>query len=121
MAERKLKLYKSYTFGGQDHDPVIDQMRTLMQDEGLNGNKIAELSGLSTTTISNWFNRKRTKSHKPTMRPQFASVMAFTRSVGYDLRFVKPERRVSAGAGVTFQRNIRAKSNSGNIVASLPQ
>jgi len=111
MAERKLKLYKSYEF--KDHDPVIDQLHTMMDDEGLKAGKIAELSGLSTTTINNWFNRKITPTHKPTKRPQFASVMAFTRSLGYDLRFVKPERRVSATSGVTFQRNIRAKSNVG--------
>lgn len=107
---RKPKLYKAYEF--RDHDPVIDQLHTMMDDEGLKAGKVAELSGLSTTTINNWFNRKITPTHKPTKRPQFASVMAFTRSLGYDLRFVRPERSISKPS-VMFQRNIRAKSDAG--------
>jgi hypothetical protein len=118
MAEpRKPKLYTAYEF--KDHDPVIDQLHTMMDDEGLKASKVAALSGLSTTTINNWFNRKITPSHKPTKRPQFASVMAFTRSLGYDLRFVRPERAVTK-SGIVFQRNIRAKSSISNGTAAQP-
>ena len=105
-----LKLYKSYSF--KDHDPILDQLRTLHEDENLSYAKISELSGLSVGTLGKWFNRGGTK---PTRRPQFASVMAFTRSLGYDLRIVKPERKVSATSGVSFQRtNVRAKSGLNN-------
>ena len=109
----ELKRYKFYNWGDSDHDPIIDQMRTLMQDEHLSYAKLAELTGLSPTTIKNWFDRKITKTHKPTMRPMFSSVMTYTRGLGYDLRIVKPERRVAASTGVVFQRNVAAKSNVG--------
>ena len=111
-APTKLVKYKSYDFGGQDHDPIIDQMMTTFADEGLSYEKVAELSGLSAGTIRNWIDRRKRANpkRKPTMRPQFASVMAFYRSLGFDLRVVRPERKVSASSGVVFQRNIRAKS-----------
>ena len=107
----ELKRYKFYNWGTLDHDPIIDQMRTLMQDEHLSYAKLAELTGLSPTTINNWFNRTRTKTHKPTMRPMFSSVMTYTRGLGYDLRIIKPERRVAASTGVVFHRNVAAKAN----------
>lgn len=101
-ASTGLKLYKSYSF--KDKDPIIDKMRTVLSDEGVKESEACELSGLSQSTLRNWF-------HGETRRPQFATVMALARSVGYDLELVKSERRVTGSKGVTLRRNIRAKAN----------
>lgn len=77
-----LKLYKSYSF--KDKDPIIDKLRTVIQDEGATYAGIHEDSGVSVGTLYNWFNGT-------TLRPQFASVMAVTRSLGYDLELVKAD------------------------------
>lgn len=66
--------YKSYMF--RDKDPVIDQVRTLVKDEGVNYTQVHARSGVSTTTLSNWFNGR-------TRRPQFATVQAVARGLGY--------------------------------------
>ena len=107
-----MKLYESYKWTG-DHDPIIDRMRTLVEDEGLSYAKVSELTGLSPTTLNNWFNRSRRGNRKPTMRPMFASVMAVTRGLGYDLAIVRPERKVSAGSNVKISRNVAAKAGVG--------
>jgi DNA-binding phage protein len=77
-----LKLYKSYSF--KDKDPMIDRLRTIVQDEGLKAAQVADLSGVSATTLYNWFDG-------PTLRPQFATIMAVTRSLGYDLQIFDPK------------------------------
>lgn len=71
-----LKLHRTYRF--IDKDPVIDEIRTLVQDEGLMKklNIIHELSGVSATTLDNWFNGE-TKS------PQNRTVCAVTSALGY--------------------------------------
>lgn len=88
-----LKLYKSYSF--KDKDPVIDIVRTMVEDEGKSYREIAMGSGVSHTTLNNWFNGK-------TKRPQYATIMAVARSMGYKLewsreangKIVKSKRRV---------------------------
>jgi transcriptional regulator with XRE-family HTH domain len=73
-------LYKSYNF--VDKDPVIDRLRTMMAREGLKYSKISDLSGVSSTTMHNWFEGK-------TKRPQYATVMAFVRALGYRAHFTR--------------------------------
>lgn len=71
-----LNLYRTYRF--IDKDPVIDEIRTLVKDEGLI-NKLSivhELSGVSTSTLENWFNGG-TKS------PQNRTICAVTSALGY--------------------------------------
>lgn len=75
-----MKLYKSYMF--KDKDPIIDKMRTIVQDSGETYTEISNLSGVSANTLTNWF-------HGETRRPQFASLMAVARALGYDLEVVK--------------------------------
>jgi hypothetical protein len=67
-----------------DKDPVVDEIRTLVQDEGLikKLELVHQLSGVSTTTIDNWFNGE-TKS------PQNRTIMAVVTSLGYKHSFVK--------------------------------
>jgi len=75
-------LYKSYVF--KDKDPVIDRLRTIVADEGVKYSEIAEGSGVSSTTLYNWF-------EGATLKPQFCTVMAVARSLGYDMEIV-PKR-----------------------------
>lgn len=75
-----LKLYKSYNF--RIKDPVIDLMRTAIADTGISYRKIERDSGVTSTTLRNWF-------HGKTRRPQHATVMAVVRAIGYDLELVK--------------------------------
>jgi DNA-binding phage protein len=67
-----LKPYKSYMF--RDKDPVIDVLRTVKEDKKVKTTDISADSGVSTTTIHNWFRGK-------TRRPQFATVAAVARAM----------------------------------------
>jgi transcriptional regulator with XRE-family HTH domain len=62
----------------------VDKVRTLIQDEGLI-KKLAvvhEISGVSTSTLDNWFNGT-------TRSPQHATIAAVITSLGYQEEFVK--------------------------------
>lgn len=76
MARGYLKPYKSYVF--RDKDPIIDKVRTAVQDSGKTYKAVSEGSGVSTAAMSGWFNGK-------TRRPQFATVNAVLRAVGKTL------------------------------------
>jgi hypothetical protein len=75
-----IKPYRSYSF--KDKDPVIDELRTIIASEGVSYRKVHELSDVSEQTLYNWFSG-------PVRRPQYATVMAVVRSLGYEQRFVK--------------------------------
>lgn len=85
-----LKLYKSYSF--TDKDPIIDKLRTMIKDDGIEHNKLAEQSGVSTATLWNWF-------YGQTKRPQFATVAAVVRSMGYELEIVRGEKVIGVAPG----------------------
>ena len=65
--------YKSYMF--TDKDPVIDALRTAVSDAHVKYVTLHAESGVSATTISNWF-------HGTTRRPQFATTAAVARALG---------------------------------------
>ncbi len=65
--------YKSYMF--REKDPIIDALRTAVSDSTLTNRGVQEQSGVSATTIHNWF-------HGKTRRPQFATVAAVARACG---------------------------------------
>lgn len=67
-------LYRSYLF--TDKDPIIDRMRTAFQDSGKTIKEVAQESGLTESTIRNWF-------YGDTERPQFASIQAFMHALGW--------------------------------------
>jgi hypothetical protein len=73
MARGTMKLYKSYMF--RDKDPIIDAMRTAYEDAGGHYRDIKDRSGVSYSTIHNWFKGK-------TKRPQFATVAEFAIACG---------------------------------------
>lgn len=92
----KISIYRTYQF--VDKDPIIDKVKTMIQDERLFGQlgTVGELSGVSTSTLNNWF-------HGPTKRPQHATVAAVSSSLGYEMGFkkIKPidiERELAVAA-----------------------
>lgn len=76
----KVRIYRTYNF--IDKDPIIDKVRTVLQDEGLDKrlNIVAELAGVSRSTLENWF-------EGITKRPQNYTVQAVVTSVGYESHF----------------------------------
>lgn len=83
-------LYRSYNFTTKD--PVIDRIRTIVKDEGLSYGEIHIISGVSSTTMHNWFEGE-------TRRPQYATIAAVTSALGYKQEFVKSK-------AVNFEREI---------------
>jgi hypothetical protein len=82
MARGFLRTYRTYSY--IDKNPVIDKVRTLVQDEGLIKKLgiVHEISGVSTSTLDNWFNGT-------TRSPQHATIAAVITSLGYQEEFVK--------------------------------
>jgi hypothetical protein len=80
MAE--VKLYRTYSY--IDKNPVIDRVRTLLNDEGLFKRLgiVHEISGVSASTLRNWF-------HGDTRNPQHGTIAAVITSMGYREEFVK--------------------------------
>lgn len=76
--------YKSYSF--KDKDPVIDEVRTIIEREKASYQEISEKSGVSAHTPYSWL-------EGATRRPQHATLMAVVRCLGYDYKLVKASRR----------------------------
>jgi transcriptional regulator with XRE-family HTH domain len=85
-----LHLYRSYMF--RDKDPVIDRVRTLVKDEGVSYKDVHFISGVSVTTLHNWFDGE-------TRKPQYATIAAVTTSLGYKQEFVKSKE-------INFEREV---------------
>ena len=85
---RTFEPYKAYNF--KTKDPVIDELRTLMQDQfgrndGVKHKALAAVhdeGGPATTTMRNWF-------HGKTRRPTSAAVEAAGRAIGFKRKWVK--------------------------------
>jgi|ERR1700733_1427484 hypothetical protein len=71
--------YKSYNF--IDKDPIIDEIRTIVQQHGASYRDIHDNSGVSATTLTSWFSG-------PTRKPQAATINAVVRSMGWKLGLV---------------------------------
>ena len=78
-------IYRTYNF--IDKDPVIDEIRTIVQDEGMMArlSDLGTLSGVSPQTLTKWF-------RGATRKPHNATVMAVVTSLGYERRFVKAKQ-----------------------------
>ena len=70
----RMQIYRTYRW--VDKDPMIDALRTIANDEGVNANMGHQLSGLASATISKWFGGE-------TKRPQNATATAFSAALGY--------------------------------------
>lgn len=110
MAKKKnghgpLKLYRSYNF--KDKDPVIDRIRTIIQDEGLSYTDIHIISGVSASTPKNWLEGE-------TKRPQYATVAAITYALGYKTEFVKAKEIDYAKELAKAQKEIETARTKGS-------
>ncbi len=72
--------YKSYNF--IDKDPIIDEVRTILEKEKVTHTYIEDRSGVTTQTLRNWFSGS-------TKKPQTATVRAVLRAIGYDMQIVR--------------------------------
>ena len=90
------RIYRTYNY--IDKNPVIDKVRTLVQDEGLFTKLgiVHELSNVSKSTLNGWF-------HGSVRHPQHHTVAAVVSALGYEEAFVKKksldverERKIAA-------------------------
>lgn len=77
-------LYLTYNF--IDKDPVIDELRTMMQDSDMDYEDIYEASGVRVATLKAWFEGK-------TRRPKSSSIEAVGRALGRKRIWVKFNNR----------------------------
>jgi transcriptional regulator with XRE-family HTH domain len=89
--EVTMQLYKSYVF--KDKDPIIDKLRTIFRDEGLDIKTVAADSGVHETTIYAWL-------YGVTKRPQHASLKAVFNACGFTW---EPKKAVGAAAVSTLR------------------
>lgn len=69
---RNVQAYPFYPYGGTD--PVIDQIKRMMLDLGVDVHKASRLSGVSVMTFNNWFSGV-------TRNPKHKTVQAVTRAL----------------------------------------
>ena len=67
-----------------DKDPIIDVMRTAIQDQGLSLDEVAELAEMSVATLWSWF-------HGKTKKPQYASIYNVCLALGGKVDFTFPK------------------------------
>ena len=70
----RVHVYRTYRF--IDKDPIIDAVRTVVEDTHLSHHKVHEVSGVAQATLDNWFEGS-------TRRPQNTTVTAVTSALGY--------------------------------------
>jgi hypothetical protein len=80
-----MALLRTYRF--TDKDLVVDELHTILDDEGLFARlkHVAELASLHPQTLQNLF-------HGSTRRPQNATVMAIITAVGWERKFVRARK-----------------------------
>jgi transcriptional regulator with XRE-family HTH domain len=76
-----VKAYKSYNF--IDKDPVIDELRTILQKRKISYQYVEDRSGVTTQTLRNWFEGK-------TKRPLNSTIEAVVRAIGGKREIVMP-------------------------------
>ena len=84
MAKR-LQLYKHYKFGADEKDPDIHRIHTMLDNEGADYTKAAELSGVSRSTIVEWI-------EGDTKQPKNCTIGAVAAAFGYERQFVKKRK-----------------------------
>lgn len=77
--------YKTYNWGQAEQDPIVHEIRALINAQGLKIKDIAYASGVGANTISKWI-------YGDTRRPQFASLCAVVRAMGYDLGVIGADK-----------------------------
>ena len=86
----RVQIYRTYNW--IDKDPIIDAVRTVVKSgEKLKNNMVHQISGVSTTTLDNWFDGA-------TRKPQNSTITAVTSSLGYVRRdSFNPDGSVAIG------------------------
>jgi hypothetical protein len=107
------KILRTYRF--LDKDPVIDELRTLIQDEGLFSrlDLVSELANLAPATLQALF-------HGQTRRPQNATVMAIATALGYQRSWTK-ERKLNAEEEVILARAWNKRERKRQLEAREPR
>lgn len=82
-AQARVPIYRTYSF--RDKDPIIDVMRTLVDDSSISYKDISDDCGVSTTTLYNWF-------QGTTKRPQFCTIAAVAGALGKSIGLVNKRR-----------------------------
>jgi hypothetical protein len=79
------RVYRTYSY--IDKNPVIDKVRTLVQDEGLFTKLgiVQEISNVSRSTLVGWF-------HGSVRHPQHHTIAAVVSALGYEEAFVKKHK-----------------------------
>lgn len=83
-----IKIYRNYSeFDDMGKDPVIGRIRQMVEKEHLTKKLgiVHEISGVSRSTLYNWFNGE-------TKRPQYATIMAVAAAMNYKMTFRQEER-----------------------------
>ena len=90
----RVGFYRNYNF--IDKDPIIDALRTVVQDENLSDYAAEQISGVSATTFKNWF-------RGPTRRPNNATATQVAAAFGY----VRRDRMDARGNVVVAYEKVR--------------
>lgn len=98
---------RTYRFRKDEKDPIIDRIRTCMDDSGYDIARVAEESGLSYGTVYNWIDGK-------TRRPQYCTAVAAIRSMGYDLAVVPTTNKANGHAWAASAPKIIKRFRSTN-------
>jgi hypothetical protein len=69
-------IYRNYRF--VDKDPVIDALRTVVQDEGLSDYQAAQITGVAAGTYKGWF-RGATRRPNNATSTQTAAALGYVR------------------------------------------
>lgn len=87
MARGFTTTYRTYNWTRKN--PVIDKVRTILQDEGLYSKKkrnmLHQLSGVAVATYDGWFDGD-------TKDPKHTTIAATITALGYEEKFVKTEQ-----------------------------
>lgn len=82
---------RTYKLRPKEKDPVIDAVHTVINRSGLSMKELHEKSGVSKSTHSNWFDGD-------TMKPQFATLVATLRAMGYEFQITPVRHAVNGKA-----------------------
>jgi hypothetical protein len=74
-------IYPNYFFKGDDHDPIIDYVRSKMVQTHTSPQQLVQSNACSSSTASNWGLTGRDVKVK---RPSFATVASVLRTMGVD-------------------------------------
>jgi hypothetical protein len=82
---------QTYKFGQGQQDPVIDRIKTCMDDTGFDAGKLSRTSGVSYGAIKNWLDGT-------TRFPRHATAAAAVRAMGFDFALVHAKDKLNGKA-----------------------